>query len=111
VTRTPGPWLAGLGVAGLVFALTLGAVLRRATDAALPFLDSTLSSYSIVAQVMMTRKWLEYWALWIALDVVYVGMFVFKRLYLTAGLYAVFLVLAVLGLFEWRRSLAAVPVR
>jgi nicotinamide mononucleotide transporter len=111
VTRTPRPWLAGLGVAGLLFALALGTVLRRATDAALPFLDSTLSSYSIVAQVMMTRKWLENWALWIALDVVYVGMFVFKRLYLTAGLYAVFLVLAVMGLLEWRRSLAAAPAR
>ncbi len=55
----------------------------------------------------MTRKWLENWTLWIALDVVYVGMFVFKRLYLTAGLYAVFLVLAVIGLREWRRSLVA----
>lgn len=105
VTRTPRPWLVGLGAAGLVFSLALGAFLRRATDAALPFLDSALSSYSIVAQVMMTRKWLENWALWIALDVVYVGMFVFKRLYLTAGLYAVFLALAAMGLAEWRRSL------
>jgi len=60
-----------------------------------------------VAQVMMTRKWLENWALWIALDVVYVGMFVFKRLYLTAGLYTVFLALAAMGLAEWRRSLRA----
>jgi nicotinamide mononucleotide transporter len=111
VTRTPPRWLAGLAVGGLAFALALGAVLRRTTDAALPFLDSTLSSYSIVAQLMMTRKWLENWALWIALDVVYVGMFVFKRLYLTAGLYAVFLVLAVLGLREWRRSLAAAGAR
>lgn len=111
VTRTPRRWLTGLAVAGLVFALALGAVLRRATDAALPFLDSTLSSYSIVAQLMMTRKWLENWSLWIALDVVYVGMFVFKRLYLTAGLYAVFLALAVMGLREWRHSLAAAGAR
>jgi nicotinamide mononucleotide transporter len=107
VTRTPRLWLVGLAVAGLVFSLALGAFLRRATDAALPFLDSALSSYSIVAQVMMTRKWLENWALWMALDVVYVGMFVFKRLYLTAGLYAVFLALAAMGLAEWRRSLRA----
>jgi nicotinamide mononucleotide transporter len=107
VTRTPRRVLLGLGVAGALFSLALGALLRRTTDAALPFLDSALSSFSIVAQVMMTRKWLENWALWIALDVVYVGMFVFKRLYLTAGLYAVFLALAVLGARVWRRSLAS----
>lgn len=104
VTRTPRRWLWALGIAGAVLALALGTLLRRTTDAALPFLDSALSSFSIVAQVMMTRKWLENWALWMALDVVYVGMFVFKRLYLTAGLYAVFLVLAVMGWREWRRS-------
>jgi nicotinamide mononucleotide transporter len=107
VTRTPRRWLWSLAIGGAVFALVLGGVLRRLTDAALPFLDSALSSFSIVAQIMMTRKWLENWALWIALDVVYVGMFVFKRLYLTAGLYAVFLVLAVMGWREWRQSLVA----
>ena len=107
VARTPRAWLWGLGAAGAVFALVLGTLLRRMTDAALPYLDSALSSYSIVAQVLLTRKWLENWALWIALDVVYVGMFVFKRLYLTAGLYAVFLGLAVLGWRQWRRTLLA----
>ena len=55
---------------------------------------------------MMTRKILENWAVWVAVDVVYIAMFVFKRLYLTAGLYAVFLVLAVMGYIQWKRSLA-----
>jgi len=54
----------------------------------------------------MTRKILENWAVWVAVDVVYIAMFVFKRLYLTAGLYAVFLVLAVMGYIQWKRSLA-----
>ena len=55
---------------------------------------------------MMTRKILENWAVWVVVDVVYVGMFIFKKLYLTAGLYAVFLVLAVMGFIQWKRSLA-----
>ena len=45
-------------------------------------------------------------AVWVAVDVVYIAMFVFKRLYLTAGLYTVFLVLAVMGYIQWKRSLA-----
>ncbi len=58
---------------------------------------------------MQTRKWLENWTVWIVVDVVYVGIYVYKSLYPTAGLYAVFLVLAVLGLREWRRSLTIGP--
>ena len=49
--------------------------------------------------------------MWIFVDVLYVGMFLFKGLYLTAGLYAVFLVLAVRGYVDWRRSMAQLASR
>ncbi|MEO7085527.1 MAG: nicotinamide mononucleotide transporter family protein, partial [Gemmatimonadaceae bacterium] len=62
---------------------------------------------SLLAQWMMTRKLLENWTVWVAVDVVYICMFIFKGLYLTAANYAVYLVLAVLGHFTWTRSLAA----
>jgi nicotinamide mononucleotide transporter len=94
-----------LSIIALAGAGVLGVVLRGATDAALPFMDSFLSSTSLVAQWMMTKKKLENWLVWIAVDVLYVGMFIFKHLYLTAGLYAVFLVLAVRGYIDWRRSM------
>jgi nicotinamide mononucleotide transporter len=109
VTRTPprlGAILAVVAAAGSAF---LGTLLRHTTDAALPFMDSFLSSTSLVAQWMMTKKLVENWLVWIAVDVLYVGMFVFKGLYLTAGLYAVFLVLAVRGYLDWRRSMAVTP--
>ena len=54
---------------------------------------------------MQTQKLLECWLAWLAVDVFYIGMFLYKELYLTAGLYAVFLVLAAMGFAEWRRSL------
>ena len=107
VSRVPRPWLAGLGLAGAAFALGLGLFLRDRTDAALPFWDAGTTSFSLVAQWMTTRKWIENWAAWIAVDVVYVGMYLSQRLYATAGLYAVFLVLALAGLREWGRSLSA----
>jgi nicotinamide mononucleotide transporter len=101
-TRTLGVRLAVIGVASAVI---IGTLLARFTDAALPYLDSATTSTSLVAQWMMTRKILENWAVWVAVDVVYIGMFIFKELYLTAGLYAVFLVLAVMGFRQWKRSL------
>jgi nicotinamide mononucleotide transporter len=106
VTRTSprlAALLAGISLAG---AAVLGTLLRHTTDAALPYMDSFLSSTSLVAQWMMTRKKLENWLVWIGLDILYVGMFIFKGLYLTAGLYAVFLALAVRGYVDWRRSMA-----
>jgi nicotinamide mononucleotide transporter len=57
---------------------------------------------------MMTRKLLENWALWIALDILYVPMFISRGLYATAALYAVFLVLAIRGWLEWKRSMRAI---
>jgi nicotinamide mononucleotide transporter len=90
---------------GAISGVLLGITLHRLTDASLPFMDSTLTSFSIIAQWMQTRKQLEAWILWLAVDVFYVGMFVYKGLFLTAGLYAVFLYLALLGLVSWRRSM------
>jgi len=106
VARTPRGALRALTLLGALVAFGLGLALKSTTRAALPFLDSGLTSASLVAQYMTTRKWLENWAVWIAADAIYVGMYVYKQLYLTALLYAVFLGLAVLGWRSWKRSLA-----
>ncbi len=105
VSRVPPRLYALLLGIGAPAAGIIGLVLRTYTDAALPFLDSTLVAYSLVAQFMMTRKYLENWVIWIAVDVIYVGMFIFKKLYLTSGLYAVFIFLAAMGYLEWKRSM------
>ena len=104
VSRASPRLLGALAALNLVLWLALAAVLRQ-TDAALPWLDALLTTTSLVAQWMMTRKILENWLIWIAVDVVYVPMFVSQGLYATAVLYAAFLVLAVMGYVEWRRSL------
>ena len=96
--------LAAIGVATVA---VLGTLLARTTDAALPYLDSATTSASLVAQWMMTRKILENWAVWMVVDLVYVGMFTYKKLYPTAALYAAFFVLAAMGYAQWRRSCRA----
>jgi len=107
VTRT-GPRLGLLlGLIAAVGSVVIGLFLHHETDAALPFMDSFLSSTSLVAQWMMTKKLLENWLVWISVDVLYVGMFIFKGLFLTSALYAVFLALAIKGFLDWRRSMSA----
>jgi nicotinamide mononucleotide transporter len=106
VSRASPRLLVTLAILNLLAWVTLAAILRR-TDAALPWLDALLTTTSLVAQWMMTRKILENWLLWIVVDIVYVPMFMSQHLYATALLYAAFLVLAVMGFVEWRRSFVA----
>jgi len=110
VSRTTRSLSVRLALIAATSAVLLGSLLHRSTDAALPFMDSALTSASLVAQWMMTRKLLENWAVWIAVDILYVGMFIYKGLYVTAVLYAVFLGLAVKGWIDWRNSIRAESV-
>ena len=103
---TPREWLISSAIA-LVFWLLLARVTSRIPGVALPYLDSGLATMSLVAQWMMTRKIIENWVLWIIADVAYVPMYIYKRLDVTAALYALFLVLAVIGLRSWWRSYRA----
>jgi nicotinamide mononucleotide transporter len=96
---------AGAGlVAGAVGAVAIGWFTSNHTNAALPWLDATLSSFSLVAQYWTARRHRESWLLWIAVDTVYVGLFAFKGLMPTAGLYLVLIGLAVVGYAGWRRG-------
>jgi nicotinamide mononucleotide transporter len=110
VTRTPGAWRWLLGGAALAGTAGVGVFLHDRTDAVLPFVDAGTTSFSLAAQVMATRKWIENWAVWIAVDVIYAGMYLSQGLYQTAGLYVVFLALAVLGYREWQGTMRDVTV-
>ncbi|GAB2800232.1 nicotinamide riboside transporter PnuC [Rhabdobacter roseus] len=107
VSRTP---TALYGLFALIFGLSTllwGYLLSRYTDASLSYADSALTVASLIGQWMMARKYLENWLVWIVADLCYVGMYLYKDLQLTALLYAVFLVLAAMGYFRWKRDVPA----
>lgn len=91
----------GLGI-GAIGSLALGAAMAHWTDAAQPWLDAALTAFSLVAQLWMAQKRLQCWALWCVVDVIFVGLFAYKGMYLTAGLYALFTVIAIQGWRDWR---------
>jgi nicotinamide mononucleotide transporter len=82
-----------------------GYLMATFTDASVPYGDAFTTVASLIAQWLMARKRLESWLFWISVDVIAIGIYWYKGLQLTSGLYAVFLVLATVGLFAWRRSL------
>jgi nicotinamide mononucleotide transporter len=109
VSRTPRRLVPTLVAVGVVAAAIVGTIAHRYTDASAPYLDAALTAASLVAQWMMTRKLLENWLVWIAVDIVYVPLLLYKGIPEYAFLYTIFLGLAVAGWVEWRRSLRAGP--
>jgi nicotinamide mononucleotide transporter len=81
-----------------------GLFLRNFTDSDVPWWDAFPTSVSLVAQFLLARKFLENWALWIVVDVVSIGLYGYKGLWLTAGLYTLFIVLCVAGWRRWARQ-------
>jgi nicotinamide mononucleotide transporter len=97
--------IAVIGIAaGILVAGTVGFLLDTLTNASLPWIDSFLFAMSLVASVWAARRNIESWWMWIGIDVLYIGVYLLKHLYLTAVLYAVFVVLAVFGLRRWKSA-------
>jgi nicotinamide mononucleotide transporter len=91
--------------ASVVAAALWGTMMSQLTDAAYPYWDGTIAMLSVAAQIMMTRRLIENWWWWIVVDTLAIGLFAVKGLWLTAGLYGVFLIMAIIGLVEWQRRL------
>jgi len=96
-------WLAGFGL--------LSIFLRRFTDTDVPHMDGFLTAGSLVGQVLLSRKKIENWLVWIVVDVLYVGLYLYKHLMLTAILYGLFVLMAVAGWRRWRRQSSSASAR
>lgn len=94
-----------LAILCLVIALSLGwgTMMARLTDAHYPYWDGTIAMTSVVAQILLARRYVENWILWIIVDILAIGLYWTKGLHPTAILYAIFLIVAVAGLYEWRK--------
>ncbi len=78
-------------------------VLVHFTDSTVPFWDSLTTALCIAAYWMLAHKWVEQWLVWLAVDIITAGLYLYKGIPITAGLYALYSVLAVAGYLRWRR--------
>lgn len=107
VRRTTRRQWIGCVIAGIVLTALLMWLLNVVSGSA-PFSDAVTTAFSIVGQWMLNEKLLENWLIWLAVDLIYVPLFIFSGRVPSAALYAFFCVLCVKGLIDWRRSLASV---
>lgn len=80
-----------------------GTMMGTYTDAVAPLWDGGIAVASIAAQILLARRMIENWVLWIAVDIAAIGLYAVKGLPLTAGLYGAFLILSIVGLVQWLR--------
>ena len=78
-------------------------VLRNHTDSDVPFWDAVTTALSVTALWMLARKYIEQWMVWIVVDVMSVALYIYKGIYFYAGLYALYIIIAVLGYLNWRK--------
>lgn len=94
-----------LGVLFVSLTIIWGYVLTQYTDASIPYVDALIATLSVVAQFLLSSKILENWIVWIAVDVMSIGMYAYKDLYAVAFLYLIFLFIAIAGYVSWKREL------
>lgn len=95
-------WLLFISI--LLFFL-ISRVLIMFTDSDLPYWDAFTTSLSFVATWMLARKKLENWLIWIVVDFISTGIYIYKQLYPTAVLFFFLTILAYIGFLKWKKDL------
>ena len=91
------------GVAFVVLWVGIGLFLAYCTDSTVPVLDAFTTSLSIIAYWALANKWVEQWLLWLVVDAICTGLYVYKSIPFSAALYGFYTVMAVLGYRNWIR--------
>jgi len=107
ITRTPAAVWMQLTVFYVALHAALYVLLTTFTDSSVPAWDSFTTALCIVAYWMLSRKYVEQWLVWLAVDAVTVGLYLYKGIPLTACLYGLYTCLALAGYLRWRRLLGA----
>jgi len=80
-----------------------GWFLKRYTDTDVPWWDAFPTAGSVIGQWLLGRKYIENWAAWVVVNVVSVGLFAYKGLWLTTLLYTLFIAMSFMGWRAWAR--------
>lgn len=106
ITHAPSKIYLPLTIVFLVAFAGIAWILIEFTDSNVPWLDSFTTALSIVGMWMLARKYVEQWWVWIVVDVVCCGLYIYKDLYFTSALYGIYSIIAIFGYFKWQQDAA-----
>ncbi len=105
ISHTPREMYTRLSLVFVVLFVAIAAFLHECTDSRVPYVDAFTTSLSVIAMWMLSRKYIEQWWLWLVVDAVSSGLYVYKGVYGRSLLYAVYTVMAIYGYYTWRRTM------
>lgn len=103
IKHTPCSWYLSLVAVYAILHVAIYLFLTEFTDSRIPVFDSMSTALSIVAMWMLSRKLVEQWLVWFVVDMISVGLYIYKDIPWTAGLYTLYCVLAIVGYLRWRK--------
>lgn len=106
VTRTSRNFAFVATMATWIIFLVIRFILYRYTDSTVPNLDAATTALSITATYMLARKMIDHWMIWIVVDLVSAGLYIYKGLWATAILFFVYTIMAIIGYKQWRKELS-----
>lgn len=89
----------------LVIWVIIYVVLENFTNSMVPVMDALTTAGSIIATWMLARKILEHWLVWVIVDAISLGLYLYKELYATSVLFLIYTIVAVAGYYAWRNDL------
>jgi nicotinamide mononucleotide transporter len=105
VKKIPADILIISAVVAVFIFLVLLLILIRLTDSTVPFMDSITTALSIIATWMLAKKYIEHWLIWIFVDILSAGLYIYKNLWPTVVLFIVYTVMAAIGYWEWKKDI------
>lgn len=105
ISHTPRREIALMGSIFAVLMLGIWLILINFTDSTVPLGDTFTTALSVVALYMLAKKYVEQWLVWIVVDVVCAGLYLYKGLYPTAVLYLLYSVVAWFGYHRWLKMM------
>lgn len=103
ITRIPTHYILPLTLVFVVTFAGIAFILIHYTNSTVPWLDSFTTALSIIGMWMLARKYVEQWWTWFVVDIVSAGLYIYKNLNFTAGLYALYAIIAIFGYFKWKK--------
>ena len=102
ITHLPKQGWINVALAYVVFQFMIAWILIQYTDSNVPWMDAFTTALSIVGMWMLARKYVEQWGVWLVVDVASAGLYIYKSLYFTAVLYALYAIIAIFGYKKWK---------
>ena len=105
ITHTPKRVWGKLVATYIAAQAAIALLLIHCTDSTVPLWDSFTTALSIVGMWMLARKYIEQWWVWMVVDITSSALYVYKGLYFTAALYAVYAIISIFGYYKWQRMM------